>query len=165
MREFTDQLLLDIARRRALTLSEQQRLNEWLALHPEDRERWEAELLLTRVVRDLPDAPLPSNFTARVLAAVDRPVATPARGAGFGVGWVLARWVRRWQPIAALAVVVLALGVYARQAHRRAEVAWSVAALPATELANVEVWRNFDVINSLPSGPLPSVEELAEALQ
>jgi len=107
---------------------------------------------------------LSSNFTARVLAAADRQEAAGTARAG-AIEALLARWVHRWQPAAALAAVLLLVGIPLHQSHRRGEVARSVAVLPAAELANVEIWQNFDVINSLPSGPLPSVEELAEAMQ
>ena len=164
MREPTDQILLDIARRRPLTPTEQQHLDAWLAEHPEDRERWRTEVGLTRLLQGLPDVPLSSNFTARVLAAADRCEAAGALRVS-AVEALLARWLRRWQPAAAMAVVLLLVGTHLVQSHRRGEMARSVAALPAAELANVEVWQDFDVINRLPSGPLPSVEELAEAMR
>ncbi len=66
------QKLQEIAWRRPLTAVEQAELDAWLAQHPDAQSEAETEAALTHVLNQLPDAPLPSNFTARVLQAVQQ---------------------------------------------------------------------------------------------
>jgi len=47
-------------------------LREWLAAHPEAQESLDLETGLTEALRKVPDVPVASNFTARVLQAVER---------------------------------------------------------------------------------------------
>ena len=58
--------------RRKLTAGEEASLREWLAEHPEAKRDWEKDLQLTEALEKLPDVPVPSNFTARVLEAIER---------------------------------------------------------------------------------------------
>ena len=62
--------LREIGWRRALTDAEQAELREWLAAHPEYQADAEAEAALSQAMARLPDAPMPSNFTSRVLQAI-----------------------------------------------------------------------------------------------
>lgn len=64
--------LREIAWRRPLTDAEQAELREWLAAHPEHQPDAEVEAALTQVLAKLPDAPMPSNFTSRVLQTIER---------------------------------------------------------------------------------------------
>src|SRR5262249_44101529 len=73
MNETEYQTLLEIGWRRPLTFDEQARLEAWLAAHPEAQAQWEAEAALNRCLSQLSDVPVASNFTARVLEALDRP--------------------------------------------------------------------------------------------
>src|SRR5262245_66668141 len=81
--------LLEASWRRKLTPEEETRLQHYLAAHPEAQAEWEDEMALSFHLRQLPDAPLSSNFTARVLEAVEleqrrqeraRPISRLARG-------------------------------------------------------------------------------------
>ncbi len=63
--------LLEMARRRPLTPEEEARVQSHLAASPSDRNAWEEEVGLTRLLHELPDAPLASNFTAQVLLALE----------------------------------------------------------------------------------------------
>src|SRR5271168_4849514 len=56
--------------RRALKRDEEAALQKFLAAHPEAREAWGEEAALNRLLQRLPAAPVSSNFTARVLQAV-----------------------------------------------------------------------------------------------
>ena len=80
--------LRELSWRRELTAAEEAELRAWLAAHPEAQADWEAEAGLNEALRQLPDAPVPSNFTARVLQAVEREAALRERRRG-------ARW-RVW---------------------------------------------------------------------
>src|ERR1051325_11026338 len=66
------QKLLETAWRRKLDAQEEAELRAWLQAHPEARADWETEAALTDHLSRLPQAPVPSNFTARVLQAAER---------------------------------------------------------------------------------------------
>src|SRR5580658_5187607 len=56
--------------RRALNRDEEAALQKFLASHPEIREAWGEEAALNGLLQRLPAPPVSSNFTARVLQAV-----------------------------------------------------------------------------------------------
>jgi anti-sigma factor RsiW len=158
--------LLRIAVRRELTVAEQARLEAWLATRPEARADWLMDQRMNRCLRHLSHVPLSTNFTAQVLQRVERSVrhdAARRRGpawvrwlGGLGYGWRLAG-------VAGTLVVVVAIQYH--QARQRAELARSLEVLPAVSLAEVDLWRDFETINTLPAGPVPSVDQLAEAFK
>ncbi len=53
--------------RRPLTASEEAELRAWLAAHPEARAEWESDTALNDLLSRVPNAPVPTNFTTRVL--------------------------------------------------------------------------------------------------
>jgi hypothetical protein len=57
--------------RRPLTPPEEGLLQAYLAGQPEAQAAWEEDLALTRHLQELPDAPVPSNFTSLVFQAID----------------------------------------------------------------------------------------------
>ena len=75
MNESEYQALIEASWRRSLTDDEQARLDSWLRVHPEMHNEWEEESALNRMLEELPEAPVASNFTARVLQAVQREAA------------------------------------------------------------------------------------------
>ena len=81
---------------RPLTAAEQTRVAAHLAAHPEAQVEWETEQSLNQLLDRVPDAQVPSNFTAQVLAAVDREAAAATRRARPLVDWRL--WTQRWLP-------------------------------------------------------------------
>jgi anti-sigma factor RsiW len=147
--------------RRKLASAEQAELRAWLASHPEAQTDWEAELRLTQTLRRLPDAPVPSNFTARVLAAVEREDAGARRKRPTGWKWA---W-RSLLPRVALAAVVLGVGWFAyheSRAAKRLELAQSVAAVAdVRSLPSPEILQDFEAIRQLNPTPAPDEELLA----
>ena len=148
-----------------LTAAEEADLRAWLTAHPEAQADWEAEAGLNDALARLPDAPVPSNFTARVLQAVEREAAAESRrrGARWRGGWLV-----RWLPRAAVAAVVVAAGLvsYHQASYtRRAKLAESVAVvLNVSSLPSPEVLKDFDAIRAL--NPTPTADEgLLAALQ
>src|ERR1039457_2212594 len=91
--------------RRELTSAEESALRDWLAEHPEAREDWEADAALNRVLERLPEAPVPSNFTARVIQAVELEKAVALREPESRWKWV---W-RSFVPKVALAAVFVGM--------------------------------------------------------
>ena len=114
--------LRELSWRRKLTADEAAELRAWLATHPEAQADWEAEAGLNEALGRLPDVPVPSNFTARVLQASSRKRAAELRRQR-GKWQVWLRW--RWLPKVAVAAVVLVAGLVSYQqvakVARRAE--------------------------------------------
>jgi hypothetical protein len=158
--------LRELSWRRKLSAGEAEELRAWLAAHPEGMRDWEVEAGLSEALGQLPDAPVPSNFTARVMQAVERENAGEARrrrkGWQFWTHW-------RWLPRVAVAAVVLLAGIIsfeqATKATRRAEYAKSVAAVSeVASLPGPDVLKDFDAIRV--SNPSPAAdEELLAALK
>src|ERR1035441_868191 len=71
--------LLELSWRRKLTDAEEAQLRALLESRPEAQADWDAEATLNAVLGRLPDAPVPSNFTARVLQTVEREAAAELR--------------------------------------------------------------------------------------
>jgi anti-sigma factor RsiW len=149
-----------LAWRRKLAPAEEARLQEWLAAHPEDAADWEAETTLNGSLARLPDASVPSNFTALVLQEVQR-----QRRPGSTRPW----WLRlAWLPRVAFVGVVVGLGVFTYhqvQESERREFVRSVSVL--SQVASVpspEILKDFEAINVLDRTP-PADEELLKLLQ
>ena len=80
MKEVRNDELVRLSLKAELTPEEESRLEAWLAAHPETRAAWDEDRALGRALQSLPDAPLASNFTARVLQAVDLEETRAERG-------------------------------------------------------------------------------------
>ena len=158
MNDPLDNKLREAGWRGKLTPAEEADLRAWLAAHPEARADWEAEMALNRALAGLPDAPMPSNFTARVCQAVERDQASAGRG---GSRWT---W-RRLLPRIAVAGAVVAVSLFAydrREDARRAEMAKGVAAVSdVAGMLDPEVLRNFDAIRLLGQTPAADQELVA----
>jgi len=157
-------LAREAAWRDELTPGEAERLEHWLAAHPEQRGTWEEEVALTRLLARLPDAAAPSNFSARVLAAIE-PVRSGRDPAATGsrLGWLRTLgWVPR---LAGVALLVMAgyLGHHQYRAAQRAELARNVVEISelATAVPSAEVLRDFTAIRNLEGGAVPDEELLA----
>jgi anti-sigma factor RsiW len=161
--------LKDTLARRPLTPQESDRVSRHLREQPGVRADWEAESNLTRLLAQLGDVPLASNFTARVLQAIEAPAARRPRyfwrWLGFGrpaiqfaglavcgmilfSGFSLRRWIGRTQMASSVANVV-----------RSVEAASSLAQLPP-----VEVLQDFEAIHRLSRSPVRADLELLDAL-
>lgn len=157
--------LRSAAVRRELSKPEHAAMEAWLVEHPEWRPVWEEDLRLTRALGTLGDKPVATNFVTQVMATVARecqPNVQPTRQSW----WQTIRIPGyAWQAAAVLLIAACVTGFQVRQTRHRAELARSLEILPVAELANVEVWRDFELVNALPLATEPSVEELAQALQ
>jgi len=103
--------------RRKLTPAEEAELRAWLADHPESRMDWDMDSRLTHLLGRLDNAPVPSNFTARVLQAIEREAASEARQTAPKRNWFLHSFL----PRTAAAMVVLAAGLLAYNEYPHAE--------------------------------------------
>jgi anti-sigma factor RsiW len=154
--------LLEESWRRKLTASEEGELRAWLAAHPEAQSDWEAEGELNEALGRLADAPMPTNFTARVLQAVELEGATESCGRAWAWQWW--RWLL---PKAAAAAVVLGAGLLAYHQHevtKRVELAQSVAAVSEAAIPSPDALQDFEAIRRLNPAP-PADKELLALLQ
>jgi len=120
--------LLQTATERDLTDGELARLERCLATNPADQAEWEA---LDHLLATLPDTPVATNFTARVLDEVRRAeTAHPA----LGQAWWQRLLAPQFRPvqIAAAATLAMVIGGVGYQSHlnqSRAEMAAAVASI------------------------------------
>ena len=120
--------LLQTAIERDLTDGQLARLERWLAANPADQAEWEA---LDHLLATLPDTPVATNFTARVLDEVRRAeTAHPA----LGQAWWQRLLAPQFRPvqIAAAATLAMVIGGVGYQSHlnqSRAEMAAAVASI------------------------------------
>jgi anti-sigma factor RsiW len=142
------QSLREAAWRRPLTETERSELAARLAAQPEARADWQAEAELNEALRRLPAAPMPSNFTARVLQQIEREEAGAGRARALaGRGFDLRRWLPRLAVgAAAMGVVVASLQFYV--AADRAKLGKSVALLVEVAAAPDSL-TDFDSIRKL----------------
>lgn len=143
--------------RRDLTAAEQAALRQWLAAAPDARPDWELDAALTRALQRLPDAPVASNFTARVVQAVQLEARPTGRFA-----WRPLRWLPRLAFAIALAAVVGGFGLHQYRRANREQLAHSVAAF--TEVRTVpspEILADFDAIYRLSPAPAADTELIA----
>jgi len=115
---------------------------------------------LDELLRRLPDKPVSSNFTARVMQAVERDTRSRPHTASRA-------WWMRLLPRAAVATIVAtvtAIGWHEYRVQQRTSMAQSVATVSATvakvdPLTDPKVFADFDAINRM--GPSPDRELLA----
>ncbi|HMP82152.1 MAG TPA: hypothetical protein PKA41_05520, partial [Verrucomicrobiota bacterium] len=110
--------------KRSRTDSDEAELRSWLSSHPDSQQDADAEEHLNALLDRLPDAPVSSNFTARVLDAVERDCHAPGstRPVARSVDWL---W-RSLLPRVAVVAVLTAAGFLAWHRHeteQRAELA------------------------------------------
>ena len=160
--------LVEIAARRPLNADEEARLRSLCAVHSGAQAQWDEEMQLNQWLKQLPPAPVSSNFTARVLQAVECEVRRPANWlASFWRGWVPSlRWTR---PVA-VAGLFLCVGMLSYQqydSHYQTELAQDVAKVSqVARIPSVELLKDFDAINSLGQSQLLAVDaELLEILK
>ncbi len=141
---------------------EQAGLAQWLRAHPEQAEKLEEELALTKALRRLPGAEVPGNFTARVMAEVERERAKTLVRDEKPSLWTLA--TRRWLPRFALGLVLAVTtfgGIHFVKENQRAELARSVSVVSEMAAApGTEVWRDYEAIRVLHE-PAADVELLS----
>jgi len=148
--------------RRKLTEPEQTMLRAYLAANPGERADWEMESALNTALTRLPDVSVPSNFTARVLQAVEREESRPHF-------W---DWSWNWHqllPRVAVAAVVITFTGLAVHHHdiytQRTALVKSVALVTEGQaVPSPEALENFDAIRRM-SQPQHADEELLALMQ
>ena len=165
-KDWTYEQLREISWRRKLTAAEDKRLSELLAAQPELQNEWESEAALNEILAGMPEVPVASNFTARVLDSARQEAARVqvARKVRFRP----LAWFVRWMPKVALAAVVVGAGLLSYEHHqvaRRAELALSLSAVSQIpSVPSPEILKDFDAIAALGTTP-PADEELLKLMQ
>jgi negative regulator of sigma E activity len=151
--------LRELSWRRKLSATEESELREWLAKHAEAQESLDLEAGLTEALGKMRDVPVASNFTARVLQAVERETTAEARGErGRGNLW---RRLPRWLPRMVSAAVVLIAGVFAYQHSVEAKHKASAQMVAEIRLPDPQILMNFDAIRVVSQTPAPDEQLLA----
>jgi hypothetical protein len=152
--------LREIGWRRKLTEAEAAELRAWLAAHPEAAAEHEGESALNRALGRLPDAPVPSNFTARILQAIEREEQQTAPRTR-DRAWL---W-RVLVPRTVAAMLVLGVGALATLQYRmkqRANIGDSLVTIATVPtMPSLQALEDFDVIQKLDSGSAADRELLA----
>ena len=160
MKDVRDDDLFRLSLRPELSPEEESKLEAWLAAHPDARADWEADRALRRALQSLPDAPVSSNFTARVMQELDLEEARAQRKSG---GWRVL-----WPRLGWATAAAVALGVFGTQQFlnvQRTQIATD-AALVSKDIARLpEAFRDFDVVDSLREIPAASDDGILAALQ
>ena len=131
--------------RRKLTDAERAGLHA----QPEIQADFETESRLSEMLARLPDTPVPSNFTARVLQAVERESVHP-RATGWNWPWTWRVLVPR-MAVAAVVVAFAGLGIhgYELNVHRAALAKKVVLVAAAQPMPSVDALKNFNAIQRM----------------
>ena len=155
--------LLQTVHTRDLTDAELAKLEHWLAANPDEQDAWAA---LDRLLVVLPDAPVATNFTARVLDKVRRAEAT---GQALGQAWWRKLLAPQFRPIqiaaaAALAMVIGGVGYQSHLTLNRAEMAASLHEVATIAEMVPGLLSDFEAIEAIQRAD-PIDEELWAALK
>ena len=117
---------------------------ERAALRPQSEMASEADL--TNALAKIPEVPVASNFTARVMAAIELEEAAAARNRGWN-------WRLLWPRVAVAAAVLIFAGVSGQRFEtnsQRVALAKIVASVAVAQpLPSVEALNNFDAIQRM----------------
>jgi hypothetical protein len=140
--------LRELSWQRQLTGAETAQLRAWLAAHPEAQADWEAEAGLNAALGRLPDVPVPTNFTARVVQAAEREGAAEVRRSG----WKWGGWPRlRWLPKVALTASIVCAG--------------AVSCLLIQDAQHKNLVQSVAVVSTMPSLPGPDILKDFDAIR
>lgn len=145
----TYQRLKEIGWRRKLTDAEQAELRAWIAAHPEAAADIEQESVLTDALTKSPDAPVPSNFTARVMAAIEQDEAAQRRATSRPKASCWRVFIPRFA-VATLVVITVALGYRHTVAVKRLELTDAAKQIAESHaLSDMAVIEDFETIRGL----------------
>jgi hypothetical protein len=165
--------LHEIRWRRPLTPEETAQVQSWLAAHPEATAGWAEETALSGLLQQLPDVPVASNFTARVMQEIEREntALEPVQWGRWWWAWLTARWMPR-VAVAGLVLCLSLLGYFQHRTVARTKLVASLASFPTVaalngqdkqlnRLLSVEVFKDFDTVRHLaPEPPMVDMDLL-----
>jgi hypothetical protein len=123
----------------------------------------ELEARLTETLVKIPNVPVPSNFTARVLDAIEFEENQAARAGGWRGNW---NWRFLWPRVAMTAAVLVFAGLsiarYEASSHQ-VELTRTVAQLAMVEpVPNLDALENWDAIQRMSQSAHADTELLAD---
>jgi hypothetical protein len=153
------QRLREAGWRRALTAAESDEMRNWLLSHPEQDGDWESDQQITKVLRELRDVPLASNFTAQVLQGLEQEdlrITRQNRGGSRFLSLLRTGWIPK------LAWGLLIVGssiaiVHHVQFEARQELARSIASLAEIPRPKPDVLLDFDAIHLMSKASTPDL--------
>ena len=149
--------------RRPLTADEEAELRAWLAAHPDTQLDVESEAALRDLLNRLSDAPVSTNFTSRVLAAIERDEAAALHQK--------ARHTWSWRallPKTALVAIALGLAGYyyeQKQSAGKIGLVRDAATVSQVALSDPAVLQDFETIRRLSESPQADYDLLALGLK
>ena len=151
--------LRELAWRRKLTGAERAELRA----QPAAQADLDLESRLTEALGRVPDVPVPSNFTARVLQSVELEELRGARTRSWSWYWRVL--VPRVAVVAAV-VGLAGLAYHRHESYQRVQLARDIALLAkAQPLPSVEALRNFDAIQRMSQANTQADDKLLALLQ
>jgi hypothetical protein len=168
MNEDSFNQMLEIAARRKLTVAEEAELQQQIAMRPDRQSAWEQEMGLNHALDQLPDTALSSNFTARVMLAIDLEERRSARKQRQPL------WERlgaiRFAKATVMGALVLFAGLATYQQYRlnvqSTEVTEDLVSLAKLhQLPTVQMLKDFEAINGFGQRSSMSDEKWLAALQ
>jgi anti-sigma factor RsiW len=134
-----------------LSPEEHARLKAHIAAHPELTADLHDDLALNQILEGLPDAPISSNFTGRVLQIVEWEQRKARRDQELSVwSWFRLNWARAAVAMSVVLGTAL-LSSHYYQERQRAELAHSVSQVTEVTSAvpSVDILRDFEAIRRL----------------
>ncbi len=166
MKDVRNDELIRLSMKPVLSPDDEVRLEAYLATHPDARATWEEERALGRALQSLPDVPVSSNFTARVLQAVDLENAREERARRQRHGWLPRFWPQlSWTAVAVALLAILGVREYGTAKRNRLTDAVVFVSNDSSQLPSAEVLRDFETIDALRRAPVASDDGLLIALQ
>lgn len=154
--------LMEQARLRSLSPEEEGRLQEFLEADPGVWPDRNADIALNGLLGTMPDAPLASNFSSRVMQAIELEEKRVQRvNRPLSPHWWTHSWWARLGIVSCLATLAV-VGWQQNQKRARVELAESVATISeVAAIPSVEILIDFEVIQSLGAAP-PEAEMEAD---
>lgn len=151
--------LMDKARRRVLHPDDRKRVEQLLEADPAAWPDWKEDMALTQLLDGIPDAPVATNFTSRVMQAVAlEDSRTKPRGIPLTLYWLTHSWFARLGIVTSVAIAAV-LGWQQNQKWERAALAESMVTISeVAAVPSVEILKDFEVIQSL--GAVPPAAEV-----
>lgn len=141
--------LVEISWRRRLTPEEEVQLQSWLASHPADAHRWEAEAGLNQALERLMPIKPSSNFTSQVLRLVELEKAQRSRPETSMAARILRAFTVRSRGLAwaALVVLVAGIGYHQHRENTQHQIAQGVHAFSTVAtVTEPEILEDFDAV-------------------
>ncbi len=158
--------LREIGWRRPLTDVEKAALRESLKSEPKNARELESDLeldsALTAALNRIPDAPVSSNFTARVMAAVEREQKSRSRTSESQWSWRVLFPRIAFAASGVFTVAAIFILVSHHQQAQARQLAESVVAVSnVSALPSPDVLQDFEAIRQLNATPAPDEQLLA----